>query len=236
MRRPTAVVRAPGVHTTAVSTGFRSRRGLFVFFIIWGFKVLYKVLDTGTFLCPQCGADRPYQHRVGRKWFRLYFIPLFPVGKPVNEHVRCDVCQGMFTMGALSRPTSAQLSGQLLDGVRGLLVHVLRAGSMQSPEARAAAVYEVQAAGLPTYTDEALTADLDAVPGDLSGLMGALGGQLADQGKENLLRAGAKTALADGPLTDLERRVLTTTAAELGMTPAHAQGVLTLAEQNAPRR
>jgi hypothetical protein len=207
-----------------------------VFFLVWGFKVLYKVLDSGTFLCPQCGADRSYQHRVGRKWFRLYWIPVFPVGGQVNEHVRCDTCQGMFTMGVLARPTSAQLSGQLLDGVRGLIVHVLRAGSMMSPAAREIAVNEVLSAGVPGYTDESLAADLDVVPGDLSGLMGALGGQLADQGKENLLRAGARTALADGPLTDLERSVLTSTAAELGMTPAHAQGLIAMVEQAAPRR
>jgi hypothetical protein len=213
----------------------RDRRGSFVFFIIWGFKVLYKVLDTGTFLCPQCGADRAYKHRAGRKWFRLYFIPLFPVSGTVNEHVRCDTCQGMFTMGVLARPTSAQLSGQLLDGVRGLIVHVLRAGSMMSPEARATAVHEVQGVGLTGYTDQSLAADLDVVPGDLGALMAGLGAQLADQGKENLLRAGARTALADGPLTDLERRVLTGTAAQLGMTPAHAQGLIAMVEQSAPR-
>ncbi|HWG23566.1 TerB family tellurite resistance protein [Actinospica sp.] len=207
-----------------------------MFFLFWQIKVLYRVLDSGTFLCPQCGADRAYKHRVGRRWFTLYFIPLFPVSGRVNEHVRCDTCQGMFTMGVLARPTSAQLSGQLLDGVRGLIVHVLRAGSMLVPEARATAVHEVRGAGLPGFTDQSLAADLDVVPGDLSGLMGALGGQLADQGKENLLRAGARTALADGPLTDLERRVLTSTAAELGMTPAHAQGLIAMVEQSAPRR
>lgn len=207
-----------------------------MFFIVWGFKVLYKVLDTGTFLCPQCGADRAYEHRVGRKWFRLYWIPLFPVGGQVNEHVRCETCKGMFTMGVLARPTSAQLSGQLLDGVRGLIVHVLRAGSMMVPEARATAVHEVQGAGLPGYTDQSLTADLDVVPGDLSGVMGTLGGQLADQGKENLLRAGARTALADGPLTDLERSVLSSTGAELGMTPAHTQGLIAMVEQQAQSR
>ncbi|HET9171012.1 MAG TPA: hypothetical protein VFN97_16360 [Actinospica sp.] len=203
--------------------------------IFWQLKIFYKVLANGTFLCPQCGADRAYQHRVGRRWFTLYFIPLFPISGRLNEHVRCETCKGMFQTTVLSRPTTAQLSGQLLDGVRGLIVHVLRAGSMMSPEARAAAVHEVQGAGLPGYTDESLAADLDVVPGDLSGLMGALGGQLADQGKENLLRAGARTALADGPLTDLERRVIATTGAELGMTPAHTQGLIAMVEQGTPR-
>jgi hypothetical protein len=189
------------------------------------------------FFCPRCGADRAYQHRVGRKWFRLYFIPLFPVGGPVNEHVLCETCQGRFTMQALARPTSVQLSAGLLDGVRGVIVHVLRAGSIETPSARAVAVAEVErAGGGPGYTDETLTADLGAVPGDLNPLLSALGGQLADQGKENLLRAGARTALADGPLTDLERRVLHSTAASLGMTQAHALGVISMAEQAVPRQ
>jgi Tellurite resistance protein TerB len=204
-----------------------------VLFIIWGFKIRYKLLDKGVFFCPRCGGDRPYEHRMGRKWFRLYYIPLFPVGGPVNEHVRCDVCQGTFSMQALARPTSTQLSSLLLDGVRGVLVHVLRAGSTQSPAAREVAVAEVQRAGLPGYTNATLSADLDAVPGDLNPLVSNLGGQLADPGKENLVRAAVKTALADGPLTDLERSIVNGTAAALGMTQAHTQGVIAQVEQAA---
>lgn len=207
-----------------------------MFFIIWGFKIRYKLLDKGGFFCPQCGGDRPYEHRQGRKWFTLYYIPLFPVGGAVNEHVRCDVCQGMFTTRALARPTSTQLSTLLLDGVRGVLVHVLRTGSMQSPAAREVAVAEVQRAGLPGYTDATLAADLDAVPGDLNPLLSGLGTQLADQGKENLVRAAVKTALADGPLTDLERSVINGTAATLGMTQAHTQGVIAQVEQAVQQR
>ena len=204
-----------------------------MFFIIWGFKIRYKLLDKGVFFCPNCGGDRPYEHRQGRKWFRLYYIPLFPVGGAVNEHVQCDVCKGKFAMRALARPTSTQLSGLLLDGVRGVLVHVLRTGSMQSPAAREIAVSEVQRAGLATYTDATLSADLDVVPGDLNPLLSNLADQLADQGKENLLRAAVKTALADGPLTDLERSVVNGTAAALGMTQAHSQGVIAQVEQAA---
>ena len=77
-------------------------------------------------------------------------------------------------MAVLARPTNAQLSGQLLDGVRGLIVHVLR--------------------------------------------------------------AGARTALADGPPTDLERSVLSSTGAELGMIAAHTQGLIAMVEQQAQSR
>ena len=202
---------------------------------IWGFKILYKLLDGGNFFCPRCGGDREYEHRIGKKWFTFYFIPLFPVGKPQNEHVRCKTCQNMFTMQVLVRPTTGQLSSLLLDGVRGVLVHVLRAGSIQSPAAREVAVNEVQSAGLLGYNDVSLQADLDVVPGDLSGLLTSLGGQLADQGKENLLRAAVRVALADGPMTDLERNVVHSTGAMLGMTQAHALGVIAMAEQSARR-
>jgi len=60
--------------------------------------------------------------------------------------------------------------------------------------------------------------------------------RFADQGKENLLRAAVKTALADGPLTDLERSVVNGTAAALGMTQAHSQGVVAQVEQAAQQR
>lgn len=206
-----------------------------MFFLIWGIKVRYKLLDRGGFFCPRCGGDRQYQHRVGRKWFSLYYIPLFPVSGPLNEHVRCDVCKGAFTMEALSRPTSGALSGLLIDGVRGVLVHVLRTGSMQNPAARATAVAEVQRAGVATYSDADLESDLGVVPGDLSGLLYQLSGQLADQGKENLLRAAVRTALADGPLSDLETSVLNSTAATLGMSQAHAMGVIVSVQQDAQR-
>jgi uncharacterized tellurite resistance protein B-like protein len=86
---------------------------------------------------------------------------------------------------------------------------------------------------LPAYTDESLTADLGAVPGDLSQLYASLSPQLADTGKESLLGAAVRVALADGPLTDLERQVLVSTGASLGMTATHTAGVISLAEQAA---
>jgi hypothetical protein len=162
----------------------------------------------------------------------MYYIPLFPTAT-LGEQIRCGVCQTSFTESVLSRPTSSQLSALLIDAARGTLVHVLRTGSTESPTARAAAVTEVGRAVLPSYTDENLSADLDVVPGDLSQLYAALSPQLADTGKESLLGAAARVALADGPLTDLERQVLVSTGASLSMTATHTAGVIALAEQAA---
>jgi hypothetical protein len=207
--------------------------GSFVFFfLIWGMKVRFKTIATGTFFCPRCGGDRPYERRLAKRWFHLYYIPLFPTST-LGEQVRCGVCQTSYTEAVLSRPTSGQLSSLLIDGARGVIVHVLRTGSAESADARAVAVGEIMRAGLPNYTDQDLTADLGVVPGDLSQLLTALGQQLADTGKEGLLGSAARVALADGPLNDLERQVLVSTGASLGMTATHTAGVIAVAEQSA---
>ena len=205
-----------------------------MFFIIYGFKVRYKTLMTGTFFCPRCGGDRPYERRMARRWFHLYYIPLIPA-KELGEHIKCGSCGTNFRDSVLARPTSGQLSAILVDAVRGLAVHVLRAGSTESPASRAVAVAEVQRAGLAAYADADLTADLGVVPGDISGLLAGLGPQLAEPGKEALVNAAARIALADGPLTDLERQVVVSAGAALGMTAAHTAGVIAVAEQSAPR-
>jgi hypothetical protein len=202
------------------------------FFLIWGTKVRFKTVADGTFFCPHCGGDRPYERRLAKRWFHLYYIPLFPTST-LGEQVRCGVCQTSYTEAVLSRPTSGQLSSLLVDAARGLIVHVLRTGSALSPDARAIAIGEVVRAGLPAYDDQSLTADLGVVPGDLSQLFATLGAQLADTGKEALLGSGARVALADGPLTDLQRQVLVSTGASLGMTATHTAGVIALAEQAA---
>jgi hypothetical protein len=204
------------------------------FFLIYGFKVRYKTLMTGTFFCPKCGGDRQYERRQARRWFHLYYIPLIPA-KILGEQIKCTTCGTNFRDSVLSRPTSGQLSAVLVDAVRGLAVHVLRAGSTDSPAARAAAVNEARRAGLAAYSDADLSADLDVVPGDLSQLLAGLGPQLAEPGKEGLVAGAAKIALADGPFSDLERQVVVSAGAALGMTAAHTVGVIALAEQSAPR-
>jgi len=204
-----------------------------VFFILFGTRTFFKTIGTGTFFCPQCGGDRSYAQRVGRRWFTLFFIPIFPISGVRSEHVRCDTCKKAFNPAVLQRPTSAQLSGQLLDAVRGAAVHVLRAGSMEQPAARECAVTEVRRAGLAGYDDAALSADLDVVPGDLTGLLSELGQRLAASGKENLVQCAARIAAADGAVTDLEMTIIKHLGATLGLTAMHVEGICARVAQTA---
>jgi hypothetical protein len=205
-----------------------------MFFLIWGFKTRFKKISEGTFFCSRCGADRPYHQRIGRRWFTLYYIPLFPTGAANNEHVQCQVCKQAFTPAALARPTTVQLSAQLIDAARGAAVHILRAGSMQVPAVRECAITEIQRAGVPTYDDAALSADLDVVPGDLSAMYAELGQRLAVNGKEKLVQGAVRIAAADGAVTDLEMTVIKHLGASLGLTAMHVEGICARVGQGQP--
>ena len=50
--------------------------------IIFGLRVFYRTIAQGTFHCRRCGGDRPYRHRVGRRWFTLFFLPVIPPPPP----------------------------------------------------------------------------------------------------------------------------------------------------------
>jgi tellurite resistance protein len=206
--------------------------------LIFGLRVFYRTIGQGTFHCQRCGGDRGYRHRAGRRWITLLFIPVIPLSK-VGEHVKCAVCGTGYRMGVLAIPTSAQMLVALPAGVRAAATVVLRAGGGDSAAARRRAIDAVKDAGLKDYDDAALDADLatsamSADPDqDLAGPLNRLAIQLAVPAREWFLADAVRIGLADGPLSDEERHAAQQIAAQLGMTPAQARGVISMTEEAA---
>lgn len=196
-----------------------------MFFIVWGWKVRFRTVGTGMFSCPNCGGDRNFERRRAQKWFHLYYIPLIPT-KVVGEVVRCTACKTDFRDSVLDRPTAGQFSDLLQNSVRGVMVNVLRRGVWNDQAARALAVAEIAQAGAIGYGDAHLDADLQAVPEDLSGLLGPLAAQLPPAGKEAIIAGATRVAAADGPIQPAERQLIDLVGAALGMTAAHVAGVV----------
>jgi hypothetical protein len=63
--------------------------------IIWGWRALTKTVSRGNFFCPDCGQQQAYSRRLVRRFFTLYFIPLFPT-KTLGEYIECDVCKNAY--------------------------------------------------------------------------------------------------------------------------------------------
>jgi zinc-ribbon family len=203
--------------------------------IIFGIRVFYRSIGQGAFHCQRCGGDREYRHLAGRRWFTLFFIPVIPLGQ-AGDHVRCTVCGTRYRMEVLSLPTAAQMQAALPAGMRAAALIMLRAGGGSSGPARRRAIDAIKGAGLADYDDTALDTDLSALarPGqDLAGPLNRLTVQLAVPAREWFLAEAVRIGLADGMLSGDERNAAQEIAAELGMTPAQARGVIAMTEEGA---
>lgn len=201
---------------------------------MFGLRVCFRTVGHGTFHCQRCGGDRKYRRRAGRRWFHLFYIPLIRLGA-TGEHLQCLDCRARFRTGALSIPTAAQMEAALPAGTLAAATCMLLAGNPASPPARRLALAAMRSAGLPSYDDTALDEDLvrSAAGGTehLAAPLNTLAAQLAVPAREWFLASVVRIGLADGQLTDEQRLAARRVAASLGLTPAHAYGVITMTEE-----
>lgn len=187
-------------------------------FILFGFKVRGKVLDTGTFACPREGGDRAYERRELRRWFTLFFVPLIPLNV-VGEVVSCTSCGSDWDPAVLSRPTTERLRGDL----GGLVTLVARRLAGPAGSTSPTAVEFVESVGGDVA---ALGTDSDIAPSDLEARAAELHGSLSTPGVERLVASAMRVADADGGIDDDDLRVLTALARGLGLTESHFRGIL----------
>lgn len=192
--------------------------------LIWGWRTRFKVLAEGVFHCPGCGGDRHFAHKQARSWFTLFFLPVIPL-KVQGEFVECQTCKQGYDQRILQLPTSAALTEQLVAATREAAVRLLRVAD--SPSGRTAAVVALSQVSDMAWSHDALAADvagLDVL--HLPGRLRQLGDVMNEHGKERFLTSVATIAAGGGVLGGPSRQVLEAIAADLGMTPAHARGVI----------
>jgi Tellurite resistance protein TerB len=201
--------------------------------VFLGFRFHFRITGRGTLHCYKCGGDREYRKCVGRRWFHVFFVPVMPLNR-VAEHVQCTICDTRYRIEVLALPTTEQMLTALPSGTRAAVTAMVRAGDSAGSAARASAVDTVRRAGLDSYDDAALAADLIGFTGgDLAAVLGALARQLTMPAHEWFLADVVRVGLADGQLSPEERRAAREIAACLGMTPAQAHGVIAMTEESA---
>jgi hypothetical protein len=198
--------------------------------VIWGLRVVYRTLGLGVFFCRRCGGDRRYRHRSGRRFITVFFIPLIPLAR-TGEHVQCLTCKTRYVTEVLKLPTTIAMQLAVAAGMRALMAAMLRVGDPDNPLARRRAVDAVLGTGERGYDEAALDADLGQPAETEAAKIAAFGSQLQVEAKEWYLAEAIRIALADGPLTGAERAAVEHLASVLGMTQAHAIGVIALTEQ-----
>ncbi|WP_431770981.1 TerB family tellurite resistance protein [Streptomyces cucumeris] len=209
-----------------------------------GVRTLWRTVGDGEFFCPDCGGDRNYRRRTGRRRIVVLGMPLLPRG-PVAPVVECAACCGRFGTETLDHPTTTRFSAMLRDAVHTVALAVLAAGGTDAAAVRQVAVGAVRAAGFADCSEDQLLALIEALAADTGRLPGACGTgerdgldpcgtalaielhealeplapHLAPTGREAILLQGARIAVADGPYRPAERAVLETVGRALMIGP-----------------
>jgi len=195
--------------------------------LIFGFRARAKNVGHGEFFCAHCGADRSYVLQHIRRWFTLFFIPIFPAGRVLGEQVKCTTCGSAYRPDVLNAPTSAAFSENLRGATRVAAVAMLAAGDVRNEAARTAAVDAARRAGSGSYDDSWLANDLSAIDASqLEMYLVPLAQGLSLPGKESFVEQVARVGLADGALSPAESRVIESIGAQLGLSAAHLRGIV----------
>jgi hypothetical protein len=201
-----------------------------------GIGFYFRTTGHGTLHCQRCGGDRLYRKCVGRRWIQALHIPVIPLDR-VGEHLQCRTCRTRYRLELLAMPTVAAMQAALPAGSLAAVTTMLRAGDRASAAARSRAIEMLRRAGLTSYDDAALSADLAAAdePGadDIEAALRTLAYQLITPAPEWFLADTVRIGLADGPLSDSERGVAQLIAGHLGMSSTQAHGVILLTEESA---
>jgi tellurite resistance protein len=197
--------------------------------LIFGLSVFFRTVGQGDFHCPNCGGDRHYRQRVARRWFTLFFVPVIPLNR-VGEVIECTTCRTRFNQDVLRMPTAQEMAAALPTAMRAACAAVLSAGDPDSSAARVRAVDAVRGYGFVEFDDAMLSADLGQPQDGAARVIAQAGTQLTTEAREWFLAQVVRIALADGAIGAGERQALHMVAANLGMTPAHAVGVITTTE------
>ena len=213
--------------------------------VSFGSRVYYRTIASGIFHCERCGGDRPYRHRLGRRWAQLLGLPVIPLDR-TGEHLRCASCRTCYRVELLAVPTIEHMQVALLSATTAAALAMLGAGGSASQAARRRAIELIMSAGSPAYGEPELDVALEVTSspagarvscGPVPGLPAAVE-RLAIQletahAKEWFLARVVQIGLTDSALSDAEREVVGTVARHLGLSQAAANDVIQMAEEAA---
>ena len=202
-----------------------------MFFIVWGSRGRNKTIGEGEYYCPECGDYRQYRKIAVTRWFTLYWIPLFPMGKPVGEYIECQSCKGTFNDRVLQfDPKGAQEKFEAAFSIAAKRVMFkLALADGHIDDAEIAQITRAFANITKREIDPAdIGAELEAAKSDqrpIRDYVVDIAPTLNDTGKEQVLRAAIAVANADGHLDPAELDELHELALALDLPKAYANGI-----------
>lgn len=202
-----------------------------MFFIVWGSRGRNKEIGAGDFYCPDCGDYSGYRKIAVTRWFTLYWIPIFPMGKPVGEYVECGTCKSTFNDRVLDFDPKAQAekfeAAFSIAAKRVMFKMALADGHIDQAEIDA--ITQAFSNITKRTIDPAdIGAELEAAKADerpITDYLREVGPGMNDTGKELVLRSAIAVAKADGHIDDAEISEMHELARALDLPRPYANGI-----------
>lgn len=201
-----------------------------MFFIIFGTRGITSTKEQGQFHCPNCGPGSSYKLKSVRRFFTLYFIPVIPLDS-LGQYVECAQCQGTYNDNVLADAgdTERQIQAMYMVAMKQVMIAMLLAdGVIDDAEVKELQDIFEQLAGV-EVTEQDLREEIAVIQQEGStalDMMAAIAPTLNDSGKEKVIMAAYRIAMADGTFDDSESELLSDISAALDVSAAHLRGIM----------
>ena len=196
--------------------------------LVWGSRVLMRRRCAGSFHCPQCGAEAPYDLVRARWQARAWFGSRRR--DPAQQHVACRRCGGTFDRSVLTQPPTDRdaFSVAFGDALLTAMTAVAAAdGPVSDAELEAMAGAIARLSGVVLTPEEArCRAEIDGCDhvATAERLLAHLEPMLSPIGKEAVMRSLVATAAADGRASPPADAAVARIAGALGVAPPRVMG------------
>ena len=203
--------------------------------IIWGSRARTFTTNEGDFFCPECDDYKAFKAKKVKRYFTLYFIPLFPTSD-LGEYIECCECKSTFKENVLENDPKAReqkIRGLYFSASRDIMISIAIAdGKIEKSEIDQIINSFEEISQVRLERGELLDAinNIKIQNYSVSKIAEAVAPYLNDQGKEAVLRAAIKISKADGIIHDEELKLLHSLSDYLLLPKAYANGVF--AEEN----
>ena len=210
--------------------------------IVFGTKGVTYSVDSGQFLCPQCGARRTYSMKRVRRFFALFGTPLIPLDT-LAEHVECGSCRGTWPDDVLrdrGDPSPVWMTAAEAEFGRVILrvMVMMTMADGEVAEEEVALVQELyQRVGGEQISAGAVAAEARAAhrdPMSIEEYLASVGAYLNDSAKDVVVKAALLVAGADRRFEEGEAAFLDRIATGLDMSRAHIKGIIAEMSADAP--
>jgi hypothetical protein len=197
--------------------------------IIWGSRALTSTQATGSFACPECKVQIGYEKKQMRRFFTLYFIPLFPT-ETLGQWIECTRCHTNYKEAVLQYrlpPTPTErmrLLAKAIAGVGGLAARLNGGASEQRLAGFTAALREFSDLDVPS--DWLRTPGAAPEPAAARSALAERAEGLTDAAKEEIFAMIHRVVASPSPLSAAAAAFLEGVGEGLGLTGVHVKGLL----------